>query len=162
MPISSSSRSSRASASASDSPASTLPPGNSHSPPWCADSALRLTRILRCASSTTATATCNTVMPSGPVLGVDAHVVVREIGGPDHRRGRAALQFDTNHDILGRHGHYPLFLAVARGAAATLGNEYLVQVQRDLVYRQGLQAGPANCREQPAPVGIGREQGCFH
>src|SRR5262245_56673668 len=70
-------------------------------------------------------------MRSGPVLGVDGNVFVRQVAGPHGRRGLAAFEHDADRDLALAHHALAVFLAVARGATAGLRHLHVVQVQID-------------------------------
>src|SRR5215469_9208068 len=155
----SSSFSSRISAASGVSPASSLPPGNSQSPPCslCAGRCARRTRpsaSIKTAATTVTTVAAGSAGTSAPVIGIDGDVIMGEIGGPNRRAPRAAgsgvdAYFDLAAlDIFGA-GRF-LIIGVAHPLARDL---YIAEPDRKMVAVRRL-AGLADRGDDPAPIGI--------
>src|SRR5712692_5898353 len=93
--MASSSASSRISAVSGVSPASTLPPGNSHNPAIGLPAGRRASNTRPSASTNAAAAT--STMRSATVAGIDVDVFVGQIAGP--HRGLAAADADIDRDL---------------------------------------------------------------
>src|SRR5258708_12400379 len=94
------------------------------------------------------------VAPSAAVIGVDLHVVVREIARPHHARLDAAPERDAQGDFRGLHRAPALLLGVGGGAGAVLGHQDVAEVEADPAYVQILNAAVAAGAEDPPDLGI--------
>src|SRR5262245_31688127 len=169
----SASRSSRTSASAGVSPASTLPPGNSHSPAIDLPSGRWAIRT-RPSTSTSATAATSTSgrspsgggppgqsssndglksVGSGTIAAVDVDVAVRQIAGPDRGAAAADAEIDVDHDVgaLDVAGHRRL--VVVGHDLAAVGDLHAADRDLELV-AVGALARLADRHDDAAPVGV--------
>src|SRR5262245_12202042 len=138
MTIPSSSRSSRTTASSGASPASILPPGNSHSPASDRPSGRLASSILPSASRRTQAATrtigCGFLglifdrsrvarSDSRAVIGVDGDIVVSEVAGPNRRGFLADTDIHADRKLGPPHIGSTVLLAIGRRDLAILGDK---------------------------------------
>lgn len=97
-------------------------------------------------------------LPSGPILGIDPHILMGQVGGPQGFTDTATIEFNADADFRLRHNPRALLFGVFLGTSAMAGDTDVVQVDVDLLDIQILHAGVANrCQDAP-PVRIGGEQ----
>src|SRR3990167_5489809 len=95
---------------------------------------------------------------SGAVLGVDLHVLVGQIGGPDRLTATTAAQFDADGDLFLGHYRRALLFGVADGTAATAGNAHVTEEYVDQTDIQLCHTSAAHGGEDASPVRIGSKQ----
>src|SRR5215467_8293219 len=95
---------------------------------------------------------------SGPVLGVDGNVFVRQVAGPHRRLRPAAVEHHAHRDLALRHDALAVLLAVARRAPARARHLHFVQVQLDAVDVEAAHPRVADRGEQPPEVRVGGEE----
>lgn len=98
-------------------------------------------------------------LPSGTVFGVDAHVFVGQVSGPQGFAAGAAIQLDTDGDFRLLHDPGALLFGVAVGTAALAGNADIIQVDVNQLHIQILDPGIADGREDTPPVRVRGKQG---
>src|SRR5690606_30815225 len=81
---------------------------------------------------------------SGAVFGVDPHVFVGQVGGPDGLAAVATAQLDADGDLLAGHHRRALFLGVAGGARAATGDADIAEEHVDQADIQVRHAGVAD------------------
>src|SRR5690606_34383063 len=96
--------------------------------------------------------------PLRTVLGVDLHVLVGQVGGPDGFAAIAATQFDTDGDFFLLHHCRTLGFGVGCSAGATAGDAHFTEEHIDLAHVQVRYASTTDSREDAAPVRVGSEQ----
>jgi len=69
---------------------------------------------------------------SGTVVGVDAHVLMREVAGPDGGRRIATRQFHADRDLALLHHALAVLFLVIRVAPAVLRHPDVVEIEIDL------------------------------
>src|SRR3990167_10706335 len=90
---------------------------------------------------------------SAAIVGVDRHIVVRQVAGPHRGRGGATGQTHPDGDLGLLHHALAIGLLVL-GTAATLGDHvHVVQMQLDQALVQVVDAGIAHGRQNAAQVG---------
>src|SRR3546814_5243916 len=95
---------------------------------------------------------------SGSVFGVDLHVLVGQVGGPDGLAAISTSEFDTDGDFLTGHYRRALLFRVAGRAPALAGDADLAKEHIDLAHVQVWHAGVPDRSENAAPVRVGGEQ----
>src|SRR3990167_881308 len=95
---------------------------------------------------------------SGAVLGVDLHVLVGQIGGPDRLTATTAAQLDADGDLFLAHHCGALLFCVADGTAATAGNAHVTEEYVDQADIQLRHASAAHGGENAPPVRVGSKQ----
>ena len=68
---------------------------------------------------------------STSVVGVDRHVVVREVARPHRRRRLAAAEVDADRDLLLLHDALAILLAIGGRSTAAIDHEHVVEPERD-------------------------------
>src|SRR5699024_7311282 len=120
-----SSSSSRASARVTVSPASILPPGNSHSPAPGVPERRRAINTRPSWARTMPTATCKA--SSGSILGIDAHVFVTQIAGINTRADHPPPQANADGVLGTLHDGRAPGVGILRVRFATTNDAYIVQ-----------------------------------
>src|SRR5690606_39981261 len=106
------------------------------------DSARETTRASAAASTRSRASRPAPLRESGSVVGIDRHVLVREIAGPDHGRRVAAAEDDAHLDLRVSHHALAVLLAILRMASAARGDVHVVELQVDAVDVEIGDAGP--------------------
>src|SRR3546814_11731722 len=81
---------------------------------------------------------------SGSVFGVDLHVLVGQVGGPDGLAAISTSEFDTDGDFPAGNYRRALLFRVAGRAPALAGDAELAKASIDLAQLQVRHAGVAN------------------
>jgi len=104
-----------------------------------------------------------TVQPySRTVIGVDADIIVRQIAGPDGRRGVPRPSFTRTVIFTLLHDALAIGFPIIGIASAIFGDPDIIQIQIQFRHIQIIHAGITDCRQNASQIRIGGEEGRFH
>src|SRR5690625_3216887 len=99
---------------------------------------------------------------SGTVLGVNGHVVMGEVAGPDTLFDRSAPEIPAGGDILLIHHRLPTLFSVVFRTATVTNQADIAEIDFNGIKVQPLNTGAAYRSQDAPPVGVRGKQRGFH